>query len=98
MNNLAKAALWMGYRNTSDNKFLKPIGYSCLAIEIDTLKFVSYFKADEKIHVWSSSTFDEENSIENYIEMIKCFETSKLHLGFGESNFEFITPEQIVEL
>lgn len=43
--NLKKAALFMGYREISKDKFLKPVGYSCLAIKTDTLEFVSFFKA-----------------------------------------------------
>lgn len=41
--NLKKAALFMGYREISEDKFLKPVGYSCLAIKTDTLEFVSFF-------------------------------------------------------
>lgn len=44
--NLKKAALFMGYREISEDKFLKPVGYSCLAIKTDTLEFVSFFKAN----------------------------------------------------
>ena len=95
---LKNAAIYMGYREASDNKFLKPIGYSCLAIDTNTLKFVSYLKANGEIPAWTSETFDEECSIEDYISVIKDFEASHTYLGFGESNFEFITPEQIVEL
>lgn len=46
--NLKKAALFMGYREISEDKFLKPVGYSCLAIKTDTLEFVSFLKQMEK--------------------------------------------------
>lgn len=88
----------MGYRKASDNKFLKPVGYSCLVIDINSLEFVSYFKANGEIHVWSSDTFDEDCTVEDYIKVIKHFETYKLHLGFEDSDFHFITPEQLIEL
>ena len=96
--NLKKAALFMGYREISDNKFLKPVGYSCLAIKTDTLEFVSFFKASGKIHVWSSEIFDDDCTVEDYIEEIKYFETYKLRLAFEDSDFHFITPEQLIEL
>lgn len=37
-------------------------------------------------------------TVEDYIEAIKSFETYKLHLAFEDSDFHFITPEQLIEL
>ena len=88
--NLKKAALFMGYREISEDKFLKPVGYSCLAIKTDTLEFVSFFKANGETHVWSSGTFDKDCTVEDYIEAIKSFETYKLHLAFEDSDFHFL--------
>lgn len=96
--NLKKAALFMGYREISKDKFLKPVGHSCLAIRTDTLEFVSFFKANGEVHVWSSGTFDGDCTVEDYIEVIKDFETYKLHLAFESSNFHFVTSEQLIEL
>lgn len=96
--NLKKAALFMDYREISKDKFLKPVGHSCLVIRTDTLEFVSFFKANGEVHVWSSGTFDGDCTVEDYIEVIKDFETYKLHLAFESSDFHFVTPEQLIEL
>ena len=37
-------------------------------------------------------------TVEDYIEEIKNFETDKLHLTFEDSDFHFVTPEQLIEL
>lgn len=43
--------------------------------------------------------FDEDCTVEDYIlKQIKSFETYKLHLAFEDSDFHFITPEQLIEL
>lgn len=43
--------------------------------------------------------FDEDCTVEDYIEAIKkALKTYKLHLAFEDSDFHFITPEQLIEL
>ncbi len=93
---LQNAALFMDYRRV-ENHYLKPVGNSCLEINPESGKIACYFRADGKVHVWSSEIL-EGDTVQEYISAIKYFEAYKIHQTYGESNFEFVTPEQVVKL
>lgn len=95
MNNLEKAALYMGYREIKQDFYLKPIGYSCLKIHGDEFRISSIFKANEEFHVWSSLDYEKDLTVEEYVSLIKEFETYHLYSGKEETSFEFVTPEQL---
>lgn len=90
------AALFMGYRRV-ENRYLKPVGNSCFGINPENGKIACYFKANGEVHVWSSEIL-EEDTVQDYVSAIKYFEAYKIHQTYEESNFEFVTPEQVVEL
>ena len=50
---LQNAALFMDYRRV-ENHYLKTVGNSCLKINPESGKIACYFRADGKVHVWSS--------------------------------------------
>ncbi len=93
---LQNAALFMGYRRV-ENRYLKPVGNSCFGINPENGKIACYFKANGEVHVWSSEIL-EGDTVQEYVSAIKYFEAYKIHQTYEESNFEFVTPEQVVEL
>lgn len=97
--NLQIAAEFMGYRLAESLKYLKPIGFACLSIDIETSEIVSWFKHafEDKSLSWDSEVLnkcDEENTIEDLIARIKWFETYSIHLSTTESEYQFLTLEQ----
>lgn len=84
----------MGYRKIKDC-YLKLIGYSALKVQGDKFYIACVFKANDDFHVWKSSTYEENLTVEEYLSLIKQFETDNLYLGHEETLFEFITPEQL---
>lgn len=81
----------MGYRELGiSNKFMKPIGWSAYVItkEDNDIVFRNRFKNNDDILIYNSARVIEENFT---IDFIKDCEIDTTLVGYGDTNFEFLS-------
>lgn len=94
---MEKDLISMGYRLTTKDTYLKPIGYLICSFNTNILIWKCHFKNDNEHVLYSTVKYNEFE--QSFISFIKDCETLHILKDYiSESNYEFLTLKDQMEI
>lgn len=90
----------MGYREPKKGKYCKPVGFNLFVYEVEEKRWTNWFiGTNEAKLIWNSSIYEKDTEVkDDFLRFLKYSEAMTRLLHLSESQFEFLTIAEKIDL